>query len=225
MPAQPDFTLQSLFLHADPVVKAVMLLLLLASIAVWAVLIDRTIRLRRLRDEVRGLDAGARGWTLESPPPLGRGLCSTVLSAGLDAADATTVRESRADDRERLRDAMRLALADELRPMEPGLPFLATVGSTAPFIGLFGTVWGIMQSFAGIAAANDTSLAIVAPGIAEALFSTAIGLAAAIPAVIAYNKLLTSLARSRTIALGAIARLADRLSTRETPGRAMRAAE
>jgi biopolymer transport protein ExbB/TolQ len=99
------------------------------------------------------------------------------------------------------------------------------VGSTAPFIGLFGTVWGIMQSFAGIAAANDTSLAIVAPGIAEALFSTAIGLAAAIPAVIAYNKLLTSLARSRTIALGAIARLADRLSTRETPGRAMRAAE
>jgi biopolymer transport protein ExbB/TolQ len=224
MPGQPDFTLQSLFLHADPVVKGVMLLLLLASVAVWAVLIDKTIRLRRLRAEVRQLDAGVRGWSLDSRLP-GRGLCGAILAAGLEAADADGTRESRADRRERLRDAMRLALADELRPMEPGLPFLATVGSTAPFVGLFGTVWGIMQSFAGIAAANDTSLAVVAPGIAEALFSTAIGLAAAIPAVIAYNKLLTSLARSRTVALGAIARLADRLSTHEMPGRAMRAAE
>lgn len=225
MPAPPDFTLQSLFLHADPVVKAVMLLLLVASISVWAVLIDKAVRLRRVHAEVRRLDTGSRDWGLDSPTRSGQGLCGAILAAGLDAADATAAPESRADRRERLREAMRLALADELRPIEPGLPFLATVGSTAPFVGLFGTVWGIMQSFAGIAAAHDTSLAIVAPGIAEALFSTAMGLAAAIPAVVAYNKLLTSLARSRTVALGAIARLADRLSTQEMRGRATRAAE
>jgi biopolymer transport protein ExbB/TolQ len=100
--------------------------------------------------------------------------------------------------------------------MEPGLPFLATVGSAAPFVGLFGTVWGIMGSFTRIAAANDTSLSVVAPGIAEALFSTAIGLAAAIPAVIAYNKLASHLAGSRAIGLSAISRLSDQLSLMPT---------
>ena len=90
---------------------------------------------------------------------------------------------------------MRLALNSEMRHLEARLPFLATLGSAAPFIGLFGTVWGIMRSFAGIAAAQNTSLAVVAPGIAEALFATAMGLAAAIPAVIAYNKITVELGR------------------------------
>ena len=90
---------------------------------------------------------------------------------------------------------MRLTLNAELRRLELRLPFLATLGSAAPFIGLFGTVWGIMRSFEGIAAANSTSLAVVAPGIAEALFATAMGLAAAIPAVVAYNKITVDLGR------------------------------
>src|SRR5207248_5723999 len=96
--------------------------------------------------------------------------------------------ETAGERRERVERAMRLALNGEMRHLEARLPFLATLGSAAPFIGLFGTVWGIMRSFAGIAAANNTSLAVVAPGIAEALFATAMGLAAALPAVVAYNK-------------------------------------
>ena len=103
--------------------------------------------------------------------------------------------ESRGERRERIERAMRLALGAELRRLEARLPFLATLGSAAPFIGLFGTVWGIMRSFTGIAAANNTSLAVVAPGIAEALFATAMGLAAAIPAVVAYNKFTVDLGR------------------------------
>ena len=100
--------------------------------------------------------------------------------------------ETAGEFRGRLEHAMRAAIAATLRRAEPGLPLLATIGSIAPFVGLFGTVWGIMHSFAGIAAQQDTSLAIVAPGIAEALFATAIGLVAAIPAVIAYNRCTTA---------------------------------
>ncbi len=99
--------------------------------------------------------------------------------------------ESRAETRERIERAMRAALSGELRRLHKRLPFLATVGSAAPFIGLFGTVWGIMNSFTAIARSHDTSLAVVAPGIAEALFATAVGLVAANPAVMAYNKFAT----------------------------------
>ena len=204
-----NLSLLGLLLHADPVVKGVMALLVLASIAVWAIAIDRTVRIARIRRDARRLDALSRGPRLD---PEGGELSASVLRAGQSAAGQPDDRESRAERQEQLRETMRLALNDALRPAETGLPFLATVGSTAPFVGLFGTVWGIMASFAGIAASNDTSLATVAPGIAEALFSTAIGLAAAIPAVVAYNRLITNLARSRSLALSAIARLADRLS-------------
>jgi biopolymer transport protein ExbB/TolQ len=103
--------------------------------------------------------------------------------------------ETVVERRDRIERAMRLALNAELRRLEVRLPFLATLGSAAPFIGLFGTVWGIMRSFEGIAAAHNTSLAVVAPGIAEALFATAMGLAAAIPAVVAYNKITVDLGR------------------------------
>ncbi len=223
MQRTPGFSLLGLFLQSDPIVKGVMLLLLAASVGVWTVVIDKAMRFHRLRRQVRALDAASRG---TMPPPGTEGLATEVTRAGLAArADAAAGGgETRADRRERIREAMRMALGDALRPMEPGLPFLATTGSAAPFVGLFGTVWGIMSSFASIASSNDTSLAVVAPGIAEALLSTAIGLAAAIPAVVAYNRLVTDLGRSRALALAAIARLAGRLSAGE-PDALQRAAE
>ena len=113
---------------------------------------------------------------------------------------------------------MRKPVAQLVKRAGRGLQLLATTGAVAPFVGLFGTVWGIMNSFSGIAASNDTSLAVVAPGIAEALFATAIGLAAAIPAVIAYNRLSAGLAAVRAEALGAAGELALRLSRATVPG-------
>ena len=204
MPAAHDLSLLGLFLRADLVVKGVMLLLVLLSVLVWAVAIDRSVRLRRLTAEAMRLDGHARG----GPVPSGPGLAGAVLDAGRDAAAETYNDETRGERRERVRDAMRLALGDGLSAVQPGLPLLATVGSAAPFIGLFGTVWGIMDSFTAIAASGDTSLSTVAPGIAEALFATAIGLAAAIPAVLLYNRLTTQLSRARALATGAVARLA-----------------
>jgi biopolymer transport protein TolQ len=120
-----------------------------------------------------------------------------VIAAGVaeGTATASQIPETVGERRERIERAMRLALSAELRRLELRLPFLATLGSAAPFIGLFGTVWGIMRSFGAIAAANNTSLSVVAPGIAEALFATAMGLAAAIPAVVAYNKITVDLGR------------------------------
>lgn len=213
MPPSPqNFTLAGLFLQADPLVKGVLLLLVVASVAVWAVTIDRAVRFARIRRDIARLHEMVRGGTADPPQD---GVAGMVLRTGRAAA-AREAGETRAERRERLREAMRLSLTDALRAVEPGLPFLATVGSTAPFVGLFGTVWGIMASFAGIAGANDTSLAVVAPGIAEALLSTAVGLAAAIPAVVAYNKLAASLAGSRALGFSAIARIADVLSAERT---------
>ena len=120
----------------------------------------------------------------------------TLLSAAeAEASEGASRGEDRSDVRARLEKAMRTALKSELQRIESGLPFLATVGSAAPFIGLFGTVWGIMNSFTAIASQQDTSLATVAPGIAEALFATALGLAAAIPSVMAYNHFAVKLGR------------------------------
>lgn len=213
MPPSPqNFTLAGLFLQADPLVKGVLLLLVVASVAVWAVAIDRAVRFARIRRDIARLHEMVRGDAADPPQD---GVAGIVLRTGRAAA-AREAGETRAERRERLREAMRLSLTDALRAVEPGLPFLATVGSTAPFVGLFGTVWGIMASFAGIAGANDTSLAVVAPGIAEALLSTAVGLAAAIPAVVAYNKLAASLAGSRALGFSAIARIAEVLSAERT---------
>ena len=184
-----------------------MLALAAASVAVWAIAIDKTARLGALRREVAALDTIARDGAA-SPPRDGVG--QAVLAAGNGLRFDT--QEDRLTRKERLREAMRLTLADGLRPLEKGLPFLATVGSAGPFLGLFGTVWGIMNSFTAIARASNTSLAVVAPGIAEALLATAIGLAAAIPAVMLYNRFTVAAARLRTEGQGAIARLADTLS-------------
>jgi biopolymer transport protein TolQ len=205
-----------LFLAADPVVKAVMLLLLLASLACWTVILEKLATLRRLRREARGL-AVATG---ELPETLsGReDLATAALRGGLpEWRRGQGERETDGEYRYRLETAMRKPVAGALRRAEGGMLLLATTGSVAPFVGLLGTVWGIMNSFAGIAASNDTSLAVVAPGIAEALFATAIGLVAAIPAVIGYNRLAAALAALRHEALAAASDLALRLSRAAPP--------
>ena len=185
----------SLFIQADPIVKAVMILLIVASIVCWGIILDKIVCFRRLGRDADRLEGLARSRASVLPRGASE-IVAAILMAGTREAEECLDGESRGESRERCQRAMRSAMADALRVSELGLPFLATVGSTAPFIGLFGTVWGIMNSFASIAQSNDTSLAVVAPGIAEALLATAIGLVAAIPAVIAYNKLATDLGRA-----------------------------
>jgi biopolymer transport protein TolQ len=220
-PAMHDMSALGLFLQADPVVKSVMLLLALASIACWAVIIEKSWTLFRLRREARELAAAAAAGRIQgnAAAPRGQeGLAKTALAAGLrEWQDGRDPAESLGEYRERIERAMRSAVHAVLRRAEPGLPILATTGSVAPFVGLFGTVWGIMNSFSGIAASNDTSLAVVAPGIAEALFATAIGLVAAIPAVIAYNRFIVGLGRLRQETMAAIGDLAARMVRRAAP--------
>lgn len=184
----------ALFLQADIVVKIVMLGLLLASIWTWAIIISFGVKLRRTR---KGCDAFEKDfWKTEDIDRFFEGKSKSDLpTAKVMAAGVTEWRRStaaRAIDRDGTRDrlatAMSSASASEIDQLSDRLNILATVGSVAPFVGLFGTVWGIMRAFTSIAAEQNSSLAVVAPGIAEALFATAIGLFAAIPAVIAYNR-------------------------------------
>jgi biopolymer transport protein TolQ len=204
MTSGADFTIQSLLLNADPVVQAVMAALALASLACWAVILEKAVLFRRLKQESRSLATLAEAGSII--PPQGEGEREGLAGAVL--------KETAGEFRDRLERAMRGAVTATLRKAEPGLPLLATIGSVSPFVGLFGTVWGIMHSFFGIAAKQDTGLATVAPGIAEALFATAIGLVAAIPAVIAYNRCSVQLSRIRQEAQGAAASLASRLARR-----------
>jgi biopolymer transport protein TolQ len=191
-----DFSMWGLFMRATLTVKIVMLILIVASIWVWAILIDKLISYRRARKEARGLDEAF--WSGEpldelfdqlGPEPDGR--AARVFAAGM-----TEWRRSHRDDgglipgaQARIDRSMDVAIQKEAEQLQKSLPVLATVGSTAPFIGLFGTVFGIMHSFVEIAEQQNTSLVVVAPGIAEALLATGLGLLAAIPAVIFYNKL------------------------------------
>ena len=185
----------ALFLHADVVVKAVMLGLLADSVWTWAIIFTHAIRLRRINRATERYEADF--WATDDIDSFHtkRGTeklpTAAILSAGLDEWRRSTGSRAidRSGTRERLATRMNAAVASELDRLGDRLNILATVGSVAPFVGLFGTVWGIMRSFTAIAGANNTSLAVVAPGIAEALFATAIGLFAAIPAVIAYNRL------------------------------------
>jgi len=203
------FTIWGLVQQADPVVKSVMAGLVLASIICWAIILEKIFRLMRLSSDVKHLEAIAAGTGNAG----GKGLPSVLLAAARSEAEEGAERgEGRSDVRARLERAMRGSLRSELQKQEAGLPFLATIGSAAPFIGLFGTVWGIMNSFTAISQQQDTSLATVAPGIAEALFATALGLAAAIPAVMAYNAIAVSLGRYSARAGSAIAGLAKTLS-------------
>jgi biopolymer transport protein TolQ len=202
----------NLFLQADAVVKAVMIGLLLASVWTWAIIFTHAIRLKRIN---RGTDRFEREfWATNDIDAFhaqrsSDGLpIAAVMSAAMDEwrRSTKTAQVDRAGTRERLASRMNAAVATELDRLSDRLNILATVGSVAPFVGLFGTVWGIMRSFSAIAGANNTSLAVVAPGIAEALFATAIGLFAAIPAVIAYNRLTHGLDRLEA----KLSRFADR---------------
>ena len=184
----------ALFLQADFVVKAVMAGLLLASVWTWAIAIAFSVRLRRTRREMARFES--EFWKAEDIDAFykaenDRDMPSArVFSAGVQEWRRSTAggHIDKGGTRERLATTMGAAAALEIDKLSDRLNILATVGSVAPFVGLFGTVWGIMRSFTSIASAQNSSLAVVAPGIAEALFATAIGLFAAIPAVIAYNR-------------------------------------
>jgi biopolymer transport protein TolQ len=201
-----DLSFIALFWEASLFVKIIMLGLLSASITVWAVWAAKSRQLRRLHQLADDFEdvfwSGSH--TLESfvrqvNPRQGQHPMASVFVVGYEEWQASTEAE-KADGTalQRARRMMDATARRELESLEAWLPFLATTGSTGPFIGLLGTVWGIMTSFQSIGASKNTSLAVVAPGIAEALFATAIGLFAAIPAVIAYNKVLGSLGRYGT---------------------------
>ncbi|PPK47075.1 cell division and transport-associated protein TolQ [Trinickia symbiotica] len=188
-----------LFLQADAIVKIVMVLLALASLASWAVIADKLWRFRELRARAArwqtalaqpdGLAALSEALAKEPADPFAR--VQTAIAAEWDrshAAQLTHTPAARDALKERIARVAQIAAGVEIEQLQRGLQLLATVGSVAPFVGLFGTVWGIINSFQGIASTNSTSLAVVAPGISEALFATALGLAAAIPAVVAYNR-------------------------------------
>ncbi len=200
----PDLSLWGLFLEADIVVKLVMLILLLASVWVWAIIIEKSISLRRVnRDANRFEDQFWSGGSLDELYDREGADPTNPIAAVFGAAMSEwrrTVKIAGADIghtavKERVDRAMNVTIMREMDRLERYMIFLASVGSTAPFVGLFGTVWGIMHSFSAIAAMHNTDLAVVAPGIAEALFATAIGLVAAIPAMLAYNKLSNDLGR------------------------------
>jgi len=192
-----DLSFMALVLNADPIVQGVMAILVLASVSCWAITVEKLVRLGALRRAARNFESAVKADALlGTQTKAGEGIQAAILAAATrEKRDGIDAGESRYEFRVRLEMVMRQAMAQHLRQVEPGLPFLATVGSAAPFIGLFGTVWGIMNSFTAIAGSNDTSLAVVAPGIAEALFATALGLVAAIPAVVLYNKFSTDLGR------------------------------
>ena len=190
-----------LFLAADPVVKAIMLGLFFASIWSWAIIVDRATRLARLRKEASAFED--HFWAAQSLEPLADRAAKAshplarIFTAGMGEWRKSTTRQPVDADatRARLAALMNTAIEREIDALSDRLNILATVGSVAPFVGLFGTVWGIMRAFTAIGATQNTSLAVVAPGIAEALFATAIGLFAAIPAVIGYNRLLHGIGR------------------------------
>ncbi|MBX9827504.1 MAG: MotA/TolQ/ExbB proton channel family protein [Xanthobacteraceae bacterium] len=177
-----------LFMQAGPIGKSVILMLLAASIWCWVLIIESAWGVARLRKAI----AASRGQSQGTAAAL----LAPVAEAGRQAASLSIPGESLGEARARVTEAMSRAAQHLLNAIEGGLPNLAVISSVAPFVGLFGTVWGIMASFSAIATAKDTSLAVVAPGIAEALAATAIGLAAAIPATIGYNRIGSSLARA-----------------------------
>ncbi len=199
-----DLSLITLFLQADIVVKFVMLLLLFASIWVWAIVFEKITTLRRVNRLAAAFeDRFWSGGSLEDLYDQEGVRPAHPMAAVFGAAMGEWRRSSRVAGadmargsvRDRIDRAMNVTVTREMERLERWMVFLASVGSIAPFIGLFGTVWGIMHSFSAIAAMHNTNLSVVAPGIAEALFATAIGLVAAIPAVLAYNQISTSLAR------------------------------
>lgn len=190
--SESTISIMDLILNADVVVQAVMALLVLASVICWAIILEKSFRLTGFARQVRKLEQFvASSGEIQIPR---NGFVEAMYSAGAARYDVEPG-EPRSEREGRLEKVMRGRARQEILRLQRRVKFLATVGSTAPFIGLFGTVWGIMNSFTAIAAQKDTSLAVVAPGIAEALFATALGLVAAIPAVFAYNQIAGSFSR------------------------------
>ena len=201
-----DLTIWGLFFQADIVVKLVLIVLLLASFWTWAIIFEKALRMRRLRGYAHEFEeAFWSGGSLDDlfdridrnpRDPMSSLFVSAMREWRRSAARGGAAKpEGKANLQQRIERVMQITLGREMERLERHMVFLATVGSSAPFVGLFGTVWGIMNAFTSIAAAENTSLAVVAPGIAEALFATALGLVAAIPAVIGYNKLSNDLGR------------------------------
>jgi biopolymer transport protein ExbB/TolQ len=175
----------NLFLQAGLIGKIVMGALGLASVWCWVLIVEGIVAVVRIGRALRIARAGQSAAGLEP-----------IVRAGRQAADLKVAEETSSERRQRIAEAMARAGRDLMGRAEGGLPNLAIIASVAPFVGLFGTVWGIMTSFAGIAEAKDTSLAVVAPGIAEALAATAYGLAAAIPASVGYNRIGAAFSRA-----------------------------
>ncbi|MDB0067711.1 protein TolQ [Pelagibacteraceae bacterium] len=185
-----DFSLWSLFLRADFIVKSVILMLIGCSIYSWAVIIEKFRLFKKINLESEEFEE--KFWKSKSAETFYNSLPADVENPTAllfkDTMQSLLKAKSKSNLNERMASILEVNIEKQISKIDKGFTFLATVGSTAPFIGLFGTVWGIMNSFQSIAISRNTSLAIVAPGIAEALFATALGLLAAIPAVVAYNK-------------------------------------
>ena len=185
-----DFTLINLFLRADIIVKSVIVILIACSIYSWAIIIYKLKLFKRIN--ISSEEFEEKFWRSKSAETFYNSLPSNLEDpmAALFKESMQSILKSKSKSNlmERMGGMLEVGIEKQMSKIEKGFTFLATVGSTAPFIGLFGTVWGIMNSFQSIAISRNTSLAIVAPGIAEALFATALGLLAAIPAVVAYNK-------------------------------------
>ena len=188
--ANTDFSLLSLFFRADIVVKSVIVILIVCSIYSWAVIIEKFRLFKKINKSSEEFEE--KFWNSKSAETFYNNLPSNIQDPMAlvfqNAMEGLLKKKSRSNISERMTALLENGIEKQMDKIDKGFTFLATVGSTAPFIGLFGTVWGIMNSFQSIAISRNTSLAIVAPGIAEALFATALGLLAAIPAVVAYNK-------------------------------------
>ena len=185
-----DFSLLNLFIRADIIVKTVIILLIACSVYSWAVIIEKIRLFKKINQSTQEFET--KFWNSKSAESFYNNLPSNIEDPMAlvfkDAMQNLLKRRSKSDLNNRMTTLLETGIEKQMSKISKGFTFLATVGSTAPFIGLFGTVWGIMNSFQSIAISRNTSLAIVAPGIAEALFATALGLLAAIPAVVAYNK-------------------------------------
>ena len=185
-----DFSLWSLFIRADFIVKSVILMLIGCSIYSWAIIIEKFRLFKKINSESDEFEE--KFWKSKSAETFYNNLPANLENPMVllfkDSMQTLLKAKNKSNLNDRISSVLEVNIEKQVITLEKGFTFLATVGSTAPFIGLFGTVWGIMNSFQSIAISRNTSLAIVAPGIAEALFATALGLLAAIPAVVAYNK-------------------------------------
>ena len=185
-----DFSILNLFIRADIIVKSVIIILIAASIYSWAIIIEKYRLFKKINKSSEEFEN--KFWKSRSAESfynnLPQNIDDPMANVFKDTMQVIVKAKSKSNISNRLESMLEVSIEKQMNTIEKSYTFLATVGSTAPFIGLFGTVWGIMNSFQSIAISRNTSLAIVAPGIAEALFATALGLLAAIPAVVAYNK-------------------------------------